>query len=124
MSPPKVSGPPNPASSISTISTFGASSGAFTGATMLQSPTDSSIVSPATPENTFSLIGSTVRSGANLPIASPSARLSSSMPFSSDSTTDFSGEPGRACSTSMRCSAGNTPMITAVPGLRFWLTCS
>ena len=119
MSPPNVSGPPKPASSISTISTFGASSGAFTGATMLQSPTDSSIVSPATPENDFSLIGSTVRSGANLPIASPRARLSSSMPPSSDSTTDFSGDPGRACSTTRRCSAGNTPMITAVPGLRF-----
>ena len=91
---------------------------------MVQSPTDSSMVWPATPLKALSGMGSTVRSGENLPIASASFSLSSSMPRSSLSTTDLSGAPGSARSTASRASAGKTPMITALPAFSAAPTCS
>ena len=97
--PPKVSGPPKPASSMRTRSTLGASSGALGAGMMVQSPTDSSSVRPIVPPNWRSGIGSTVRSGANLPIASARASFSALMPSSSVWTTDFATEPPSACST-------------------------
>ena len=81
MPPPKVSGPPKPASSMRTTSTFGAPSGAFGPGMIDQSATDSSIVRPIAPPKARSGIGSTVRSGLNLPIASASASFSPLRPL-------------------------------------------
>ena len=78
--PPNVSGLPNPASSISTTSTFGASSGAFGPGIIDQSGTDASIVRPAVPPKPRSGTGSTVRSGLNLLAASASASFSPRTP--------------------------------------------
>ena len=73
MPPPKVSGPPKPASSISTINTLGAPSGAPGAGTIDQSPTDSAMVRPIVPPKLRCGNGSLVRSGLNFPIASSSA---------------------------------------------------
>src|SRR5271157_6053377 len=75
--PPNVSGWPNPASSIRTISTLGASSGAFGPGTIDQSATDWSMVRPIVPPKLRSGIGRTVRSGLNLWAASARASWSS-----------------------------------------------
>src|SRR5271166_369952 len=115
MAPPNVSGPPNPASSISTISTFGASSGAFGPATIVQSAIDSSSVRPMVPPKSRSGSGSRVRSGLNLSIASAS---DASRPFSvgaSISTTDVIADPASACCTDSRLADGSTAITTPAP---------
>ncbi len=114
--PPNVSGLPKPASSMRTTSTLGASSGAFGPGIIVQSGSDWSSVRPIVPPKPRSGIGSTLRSGLNLPMASASEACSCFMPFWSDSTTDFIGEPGRARSIASRCSPGKMAMIPADPG--------
>ena len=96
--PPNVSGCPKPASSIRTISTFGAPSGAFGPGTIVQSATDWSNVRPIVPPNFLSGIGRTVRSGLNLSAASARASFSSFMPPLSIWATDLAGESASACS--------------------------
>ncbi len=115
MPPPKVSGPPNPASSMSTMSTLGASSGALAPATIVQSPTDSAMVRPMVPPKLRCGIGSLVRSGLNLPIASCSAAPRLRIVDRLNSATDFIGEPDNVCSTGNRPCAGVTAMTTALP---------
>ncbi len=117
--PPKVSGAPKPASSIRTMRTFGASSGAFGPGIIDQSATESLSVRPIVPPKLRSGIGSTVRSGLNLPIASARPSLSARVPFASVSTTDLIGAPGSACSTASRWESSKTAMIPAEPGGRF-----
>ncbi len=116
--PPNVLGLPNPASSINTIKTFGASSGACGPGIIDQSDTESRRVRPQVPPNFRSGIGSTVRSGANLPDASARASLSSPTVLLSISAIDFMGEPGSACSIASRSEGGNIARMTAVPSLR------
>src|SRR6266567_6168441 len=58
IAPPKVLGAPKPASSIRTIRTFGASSGAFGPGTIVQSATDWSTVRPIVPPKVRLGIGS------------------------------------------------------------------
>jgi len=117
--PPNVSGCPKPASSIRMSSTFGASCGALGPGMIVQSGTDWSIVRPIVPPKFLSGIGSTVRSGTNLPIASARPSFSAFTPFLSVCTSDFASAPGSACSTARRCSSSNAAMIPAVPGGRF-----
>ena len=69
---------------------------------IVQSGTDWSIVLPIVPPKFLSGIGSTVRSGTNLPIASASPSLSAFTPFLSVCTIDFASAPGSACSTASR----------------------
>src|SRR6516162_5799073 len=114
--PPNVSGLPNPASSMRTMSTFGAPSGGCGPGIINQSGTDWSMVRPAVPPKVRSGIGSAVRSGLNLPAASASAAFSSAMPFLSIEATDLAGEPPRACSAGSRSSPSTMAMTTAVPG--------
>ena len=78
--PPNVSGAPYPASSMSTISTFGASSGAFGPGIIDQSATESRRVRPMVPPKVRSGMGSAARSWTNLPAASARADFSSSQP--------------------------------------------
>jgi hypothetical protein len=115
--PPKVLGLPKPGSSTSTRRTFGAPSGGVGVIISVQSATDWSRVRPRVPPKFGSGIGRTVRSGWNLPTASPSDDLRPrSRPFLSECTRDLAGEPGSACSIASRCSSGNTAMIPAEPG--------
>ena len=88
--PPNVDGLPKPASSIRTSNTFGAPSGGDGVMAIVQSPTDVSRVRPIAPPKFGSGIGSTVRSGLNFPIASPSDSFNAPMPFLSPWTTDRS----------------------------------
>jgi hypothetical protein len=106
MAPPNVSGRPNPASSINTISTFGASSGGKGPGTIDQSPTESAMVRPIVPPNLRCGNGSRVRSGLNLPIASCSAAPKLRKVERLSSATDFIGEPAKACPTGSRPCAG------------------
>ncbi len=99
--------------------TFGASCGAFGPGMIVQSATDWSIVRPIVPPKFLSGIGSTVRSGTNLPIASARPSLSAFRPFLSVCTIDFASAPGSACSTASRCESSNAAMIPAVPAGRF-----
>ena len=101
---------------MSTTRTFGASSGAFGPGIIDQSATDWSIVRPIVPPKLRSGIGSTVRSGLNLPAASARAAFSSPRPFLPIGATDFAGEPASACSAASRSSLSMTAMMTAVPG--------
>ncbi len=89
--PPNVSGPPKPASSMSTSSTFGASCGADGPGMKDQSAADSAMVRPMTPLNRRSGIGSTVRSGTNFCAASASESLRPRTPFLSIGATDLAG---------------------------------
>ncbi len=114
MAPPKVSGPPNPASSISTINTFGAPSGAVAPGTIVQSPTDSATVRPTVPPKLRWGIGSRVRSGLNFAMAVSSAALNPRNVQWLISATDFIGEPASACCTASRQLPGVTAMITAL----------
>ena len=107
----------NPASSIRTISTLGAPSGAFGPGTIVQSATDWSNVRPIVPPKVRSGIGSTVRSGLNLWAASARASWSSFMPLLSIWATDLAGESASACSATSRSSSSTMAMIAAVPGL-------
>ena len=91
--PPNVDGFPKPASSISTSSTFGAPSGADGVMLIVQSGTDWSSVRPIVPPKFGSGIGSTVRSGLNLPIASASDSFSAAVPCLSPWTTERSSAP-------------------------------
>ena len=68
-----------------------------------QSATESLSVRPAVPPKVLSGIGSTVRSGTNLPAASASASLRPRRPFLSIGATDLAGEPPSARSASSRC---------------------
>ena len=79
--PPNVDGFPKPASSISTSSTFGAPSGGDGVMLIVQSATDASSVRPIVPPKFGSGIGSTVRSGLNLPIASASDSFRAAVAF-------------------------------------------
>ena len=88
--PPNVDGLPKPASSISTSNTFGAPSGGDGVMLIVQSATDASSVRPIVPPKFGSGIGSTVRSGLNFPIASPSDSFNAPMPSLSPWTTDRS----------------------------------
>ena len=88
--PPNVDGLPKPASSISTSNTFGAPSGGDGVMLIVQSATDASSVRPIAPPKFGSGIGSTVRSGLNFPIASPSDSFNAPMPSLSPWTTDRS----------------------------------
>ena len=64
-----------------------------------------------------SRIGSTVRSGLNLPIASASDPFSAlTRPASSEWTSDFATAPGIACSTASRWSSSKAAMMPAEPG--------
>ena len=99
------------------MSTFGAPSGALGPGMNDQSATESLRVRPATPPKARSGIGSTVRSGSNLPIASARAPLRSFMLAWSISTRDFAGKAPRACSAASTDSSAKMPMSTAVPGL-------
>ena len=101
--PPKESMEPKPASSMRTTSTLGASSGALGPGMNAQSATESLSVRPAVPPKVLSGIGSTVRSGTNLPAASASASFRPLRPCLSMGATDLAGEPARACSASSRC---------------------
>src|SRR5689334_5738988 len=67
MGPPKVLGLPNPASSISTSSTFGAPAGAPGWRIRFQSGCDPRRVRLAVPSNDGAASGSTVRSGSGVP---------------------------------------------------------
>lgn len=117
--PPKESMDPNPASSMRTRRTLGASSGA-PGPGMNDHPaTESLSVRPAVPPKALSGIGSTVRSGLNLPAASASASFSPRRPCLSIGATDLAGEPVSARSASSRCSSSTIATIAAVPGLNF-----
>ena len=70
---------------------------------MVQSATDASSVRPIVPPKFGSVIGSFVRSGLNLPIASASDAFSPrTRPSLPDCTTDFSRAPGMACSNASR----------------------
>ncbi len=100
-------------------STLGASSGAFGPGIIDQSPTDSSIVWPIDPPKVRSGMGRTVRSWANLPIASASDDFSSLMPPSSDWATDLAIEPESACSMGKRWSSEAMTMTAAEPLGRF-----
>ena len=100
--PPNVSGLPNPASSMIMTRTLGASSGALGPGMIVQSATDVSIVRPIVPPKLRSGIGSTVRSGVNLPAASAKLSLRPLMPFSSICATDLAGESVSACSAASR----------------------
>ena len=117
--PPNVDGLPKPASSISTSNTFGAPSGGDGVMLIVQSATDASSVRPIVPPKFGSGIGSTVRSGLNFPIASPSDSFNAPMPFLSPWTTERSMAPASACSTASRCSSSKIAMIPADPGGRF-----
>ena len=117
--PPNVDGLPKPASSIRTSNTFGAPSGGDGVMSIVQSATDVSSVRPIVPPKFGSGIGSTVRSGLNFPIASPSDSFNAPMPFLSPWTTDRSSAPASACSTPSRCSSSKIAMIPADPGGRF-----
>ena len=117
--PPKLSMEPKPASSMRTRSTLGASSGALGPGMNDQSATESLSVRPAVPPKALSGIGSTVRSGTNLPAASASASFSPRRPCLSIGATDLAGEPASARSASSRCSSSMIAMIAAVPGLSF-----
>ena len=97
--PPKVDGLPKPASSISTSSTFGAPSGGDGVMLIVQSATEASIVRPIVPPKFGSGMGSTVRSGLNLPIASASDSFNAPMPCLSPWTTDLIAAPESVCST-------------------------
>ena len=79
--PPKVDGLPNPASSMRTTRTLGAPLGALGCITTVQSATESPMVCPATPANPGSGSGRTVRSGANLVIASASESFRAAVPL-------------------------------------------
>ena len=114
--PPKVLGLPNPASSISTSSTFGAPSGGDGVMLMVQSACDCASVRPMVPPKDGSGIGSTVRSGLNLPAAVASASLSAPMVWCSIWATDFIGEPGSASSAASRSAWLTTAMMPAEPG--------
>ena len=57
---------------------------------------------PTAPPKVLSGIGSTVRSGLNLPAASASASLRPAQPFLSIGATDLAGEPASACSAASR----------------------
>ena len=117
--PPKESMEPKPASSMRTTSTLGASSGALGPGMNDQSATESLSVRPAVPPKVLSGIGSTVRSGTNLPAASASASLRPRRPCLSMGATDLAGEPPSARSASSRCSSSMMAMMAAVPGLSF-----
>ena len=110
---------PKPASSMRTRSTLGASSGALGPGMNDQSATESLSVRPAVPPKVLSGIGSTVRSGTNLPAASASASLRPRRPCLSMGATDLAGVPASARSASSRCSSSTIAMIAAVPGLSF-----
>ena len=114
--PPNVSGLPNPASSMRTTSTFGASSGAFGPGIIVQSGTDLSTVRPIVPPKLRSGMGSTVRSGLNLPAASARASLSPRTPVLSIGAADFASDPASACSAASRSSPSTMAMMAAVPG--------
>ena len=117
MPPPKVSGPPKPASSMRTRSTLGALLGALGPGMNDQSAAEPSSVRPAAPPKVLSGIGSTVLSGLNLPAASASAPFSPLRPRLSIGATDLAGEPASACSAARRSSSSMMAMIAAVPGL-------
>src|SRR5215813_13498767 len=107
--PPNVAGLPNPESSIRTSSTLGAPSGGSGVMLIDQSGTDSLSVLPSVPAKPGSPIGSLLRSGTNLPIASVSEDFSPLIrPVLSDSTS--------ARSIASRSSSGNTAMTPAEPG--------
>jgi hypothetical protein len=76
-------------------------------------------VRPIVPPKFRSGIGSTVRSGPNLPIASASESFNAAVPDLSVCTTDFISDPDSACSTPNRCSSSNTAITPAEPGGRF-----
>ena len=117
MPPPKVSGPPKPASSMRTSSTLGASSGALGPGMNDQSAAESAMVRPAAPPKVLSGIGSTVRSGVNLPAASARASFNPRSPCLSIGATDLAGEPASAFSATSRSASATMAMIAAVPGL-------
>jgi len=114
--PPNVSGPPNPASSMRTTSTFGAPSGGCGPGIIDQSATDPSMVRPSVPPKARSGMGSAVRSGLNFPAASARASSSSPRLLRVMGATDFAGDPASACSAASRSSSSTTATITAVPG--------
>ena len=114
--PPKVSGLPNPASSMRTMSTFGASSGACGPGIIDQSATDWPIVRPIVPPKARSGIGSTVRSGLNLPAASASADFRSRSPRESMGAADIAIALASTRSAASRSSSSTTAITTAEPG--------
>ena len=95
--------------------TFGAPSGACGPGMKLQSAADWSIVRPIAPPNLRSGIGSTVRSGLNLPAASARASLRPS----SIVATDLAGESAMACWAARRSSSRTMARMAAMPGLSF-----
>src|SRR5262250_2985929 len=109
--PPNVAGLPNPESSIRTSNTLGAPSGGSGVVLIDQSGTDSLSVLPSVPAKPGSPIGSLLRSGTNLPIASASEDFSPLIrPVLSDSTSDLATEP-----------AGSAwPSLAEIPVLSLW----
>ena len=117
--PPNVPGLPKPESSMRTSRTLGAPSGGVGWRLMLQSATDLSSVRPMAPPKSGSRIGSTVRSGLNLPIASASEPFRArTRPDSSECTRDLATAPGSAWPIASRYDSSNAAMIPADPAGR------
>ncbi len=117
MPPPNVSGPPKPASSMSTMSTLGAPSGADGPGD--ERPVRGGLGDRVAAGPAVGAVGDRQHGavGVNLPAASFSASLRPRTPFLSMGATDLAGEPASAISAARRSSASIMAMMAAVPGL-------